>query len=83
MSGVLIRAMTATDWTAVESIYREGIATGNATFEAEPPTWTAFDSGKLALGRLIAADAAGVVAFWRRRRSWNAPVAPTTSAVVR
>lgn len=64
MSGVLIRAMTATDWTAVESIYREGIATGNATFEAEPPTWTAFDSGKLALGRLIAEDAAGVVIGW-------------------
>ena len=64
MSGVLMRAMTATDWTAVESIYREGIATGNATFEAEPPTWTAFDSGKLALGRLIAADAAGVVIGW-------------------
>ena len=64
MSGVLIRAMTATDWTAVESIYREGIATGNATCEAEPPTWTAFDSGKLALGRLIAEDAAGVVIGW-------------------
>jgi len=64
MSGVLIRAMTATDWTAVESIYREGIATGNATFEAEPPTWAAFDSGKLVLGRLVAEDAAGFVIGW-------------------
>jgi len=36
MSGVLIRAMTAADWAAVESIYREGIATGNATFETDP-----------------------------------------------
>lgn len=64
MSGVLIRAMTAADWTAVESIYREGIATGNATFEAEPPTWAAFDSGKLVLGRLVAEDAAGFVIGW-------------------
>jgi len=64
MSGVLIRAMTATDWTAVEYIYREGIATGNATFEAEPPTWAAFDSGKLVLGRLVAEDAAGFVIGW-------------------
>jgi L-amino acid N-acyltransferase YncA len=64
MSGVFIRAMTAADWGAVESIYREGIATGNATFEAEPPTWSAFDSGKLALGRLVAEDAAGSVVGW-------------------
>jgi len=64
MSGVLIRAMTAADWTAVELIYREGIATGNATFEAEPPTWPAFDSGKLGLGRLVAEDAAGSVIGW-------------------
>ena len=64
MSGVLIRAMTATDWTAVEYIYREGIANGNATFEAEPPTWAAFDSGKLVLGRLVAEDAAGFVIGW-------------------
>lgn len=39
MSGVLIRSMTTADWAAVESIYREGIATGNATFETDPPTW--------------------------------------------
>lgn len=64
MSGVLIRAMTAADWTAVESIYREGIATGNATFEAEPPTWPAFDSGKLTLGRLVAEDATRSVIGW-------------------
>ncbi|MCZ4068824.1 GNAT family N-acetyltransferase [Microbacterium sp. H37-C3] len=64
MSGVLIRAMTAADWPAVESIYREGIATGNATFEPDPPTWPAFGSGKLALGRLVAEHAAGSVVGW-------------------
>ncbi|MDQ0537719.1 L-amino acid N-acyltransferase YncA [Curtobacterium flaccumfaciens] len=44
---VTVRSMTASDWTSVEAIYREGIVTGNATFEAEPPTWEAFDAGKL------------------------------------
>jgi len=64
MSAALIRSMTAADWASVESIYRAGIATGNATFEAEPPTWPAFDSGKLAWGRLVAEDAVGAVIGW-------------------
>ncbi|BDI24214.1 GNAT family N-acetyltransferase [Herbiconiux sp. L3-i23] len=64
MSGLLIRPITAADWGPVEAIYREGIATGNATFETNPPTWPAFDSGKLALGRLLAVDAADSVIGW-------------------
>src|SRR2546427_4173688 len=40
-----IRDMHASDWRAVERIYAEGIATGDATFETEPPTWEAFDAG--------------------------------------
>lgn len=56
--------MTAADWPAVEAIYREGIATGNATYEAEPPAWDAFDSGKLTVGRLVAVGGSGVVAGW-------------------
>ncbi|MCM6762679.1 GNAT family N-acetyltransferase [Rathayibacter sp. ZW T2_19] len=51
-----IRAMLPEDWAAVETIYREGIATGHATFEAEPPTWEAFDAGKLDVGRLAAVE---------------------------
>lgn len=56
--------MAAADWAAVESIYREGIATGNATFENEPPTWPAFDSGKLTMGRLVATDLTGSIIGW-------------------
>lgn len=63
MSGVAVREMTADDWPAVEAIYREGIAAGHATFEAEPPSWEAFDSGKLAPGRLVAVDD-GAVLGW-------------------
>ena len=51
-----IRPMTPEDWAAVETIYGDGIATGHATFEAEPPTWEAFDGGKLDVGRLVAVD---------------------------
>lgn len=40
MSGaVTVRELEAADWAVVETIYRDGIATGNATFEAEPPSW--------------------------------------------
>lgn len=31
-------------WPAVREIYRQGIATGNATFEAELPDWEDWDS---------------------------------------
>jgi len=51
-----IRPMNPEDWAAVEATYREGIATGHATFEAEPPKWEAFDAGKLDVGRLVAVD---------------------------
>jgi L-amino acid N-acyltransferase YncA len=29
------------DWSEVARIYAAGIATGNATFETEPPSWEA------------------------------------------
>lgn len=40
--------MTTADADAVLRIYGDGIATGHATFETETPSWTAFDTGKLA-----------------------------------
>lgn len=64
MSAPRIRPMAAGDWPGVEAVYREGIATGNATFETEPPPWAAFDSGKLSTGRLVATDDAGAVLGW-------------------
>ena len=64
MNAVDIRPMRPEDWPEVEAIYREGLATGNASFEAEPPTWDAFDAGKLGVGRLVAVDADGGVTGW-------------------
>ncbi|AZS45143.1 L-methionine sulfoximine/L-methionine sulfone acetyltransferase [Microbacterium oleivorans] len=64
MTGTTIRAMRGDDWPQVESIYREGIAAGNATFESDPPSWDDFDEGKLHIGRLVAADPTGTVLGW-------------------
>ena len=51
---VVLRQMTEADWPQVVSIWAEGIATGNATFETEPPSWSAFDATRRAEGRLVA-----------------------------
>jgi L-amino acid N-acyltransferase YncA len=60
---VLIRELTEADWPAVAEVYAAGIATGNATFETEPPTWAAFDAAKRPDLRLVAVgdDATGAV----------------------
>jgi L-amino acid N-acyltransferase YncA len=55
--------MRADDWPAVERIYAAGIATGDATFETEPPAWEAFDAGRLAAHRLVA-ERDGKVVGW-------------------
>ncbi|MDL5477597.1 N-acetyltransferase, partial [Klebsiella pneumoniae] len=34
-----IRTMQASDWDAVREIYLEGIATRNATFQTDAPSW--------------------------------------------
>ncbi|CAN5293640.1 GNAT family N-acetyltransferase [soil metagenome] len=61
---VELRALTGADWPEVERIFREGIATGHATFESDPPTWDRFDAGKVAHSRLVAVDDAGAVLGW-------------------
>lgn len=41
-------------WDDVARIYAEGIATGQATFETETPTWDTWDAAHLDIGRLVA-----------------------------
>jgi len=36
---IAIAALTPEDWNDVRRIYAEGIPTGNATLETEPPAW--------------------------------------------
>jgi phosphinothricin acetyltransferase len=60
---VHVRPLRAEDWPAVERIYAAGIATGDATFETEPPSWAAFDGTKLPEHRLVA-ERDGEVVGW-------------------
>ena len=48
--------MTSEDWGAVRTIYVAGIATGQATFETETPTWTAWNKAHLNAPRLVALE---------------------------
>jgi L-amino acid N-acyltransferase YncA len=49
-----IDKMEPGDWEQVRSIYQDGIATGNATFETEAPGWDKWNSAHLAEGRFVA-----------------------------
>lgn len=60
---IAIRDLEPADWPAVESIYREGIGAGNATFEVEPPSWEHFDTSKRSDLRLVADDDGAVVGW--------------------
>jgi L-amino acid N-acyltransferase YncA len=52
----VIRPLTADDWPVVREIYREGIATGNATFETELPAWEKWNTGHREDCRLVAVE---------------------------
>jgi phosphinothricin acetyltransferase len=60
----MITPMTAEHAAPVLDIYRLGIATGNATFETEPPDWPRFDAGRLPGHRFVALGADRSVAGW-------------------
>jgi L-amino acid N-acyltransferase YncA len=63
-SAVTIRSMGEDDWPAVQGIYREGIATGHATFEAEVPDWERFTRSRLPAHRLVAEAPGGAILGW-------------------
>lgn len=61
---VRIANLTEADWPAVAEIYREGIATGHATFAAAPPeSFVDFSEGKLAVCGIVARKGADVVGW--------------------
>jgi phosphinothricin acetyltransferase len=59
-----IDPMTPDDWPQVRAIYLEGIATGNATFETDAPSWDDWDRAHVAEPRLVARDMDGPVLGW-------------------
>jgi len=53
-TAIAIRDLRPGDWPEVSRIYAEGIATRNATFETEAPSWEEWDAAHLADHRLVA-----------------------------
>ena len=52
--GYTIEKMTDADWDAVRASYLEGIATRNATFETESPSWDTWNNNHRPDCRLVA-----------------------------
>lgn len=51
---IRVDTLKAEHWERVRQIYLDGIATGQATFATGAPSWEAWDSDHLKVGRLIA-----------------------------
>ena len=51
---VTVTVLEPWHWPEVARIYAEGIATGNATFETEVPSWDDWDAAHLGEHRLVA-----------------------------
>ncbi len=58
-----LRTMAENDWPKVAEIYAQGIATGQATFETETPSWEKWDSSHLQSCRFVA-EKDGEVVGW-------------------
>lgn len=69
-----MRVLVAADWPRVREIYVEGIESGDATFETEPPEWAAWDQGRLEACRIVAEVDGRVMGF--------AALSPTSSRPV-
>jgi L-amino acid N-acyltransferase YncA len=66
--------MTIEDWPAAARIFAQGIATDNATFEREVPSWERWSAARVPKPRLVARYADGVVGW--------AALSPTSSRAV-
>jgi L-amino acid N-acyltransferase YncA len=62
MAATAFRELRVDDWPSVRAIYEEGIRSGDATFEIEPPSWERWDAAHPEL-RLVA-ERDGAVVGW-------------------
>jgi phosphinothricin acetyltransferase len=58
-----VRDLRSQDWPEVAQIYTEGIATDDATFETDVPSWAVWDGAHTPRPRLVATIDDGVVAW--------------------
>ncbi len=63
MDKVLIREMKNEDWEEVQTIYKQGIDSGTATFMKSVPDFEYWDKSKLKIGRLVA-EYKGKIVGW-------------------
>jgi L-amino acid N-acyltransferase YncA len=63
VAGVAITVLEPGHWREVARVYAEGIATGNATFETEVPSWGHWDSAHLGEHRFVALRDGSVVGW--------------------
>jgi len=59
----LVEPLKPTDWESVRAIYLEGIATRNATFENDVPSWEKWDASHLPFARVVARTPSGVLGW--------------------
>ena len=59
----VISEMRPGDWEAVRTIYAEGVATRQATFEVEAPSWETWNAAHLSFARLVARKGDAVVGW--------------------
>ena len=62
-SSLSIEPMATDHWETVRSIYLQGIATGNATFQQAAPEWKEWDAGHLHACRMVARTGQDIVAW--------------------
>lgn len=60
---VQIRKLNINDWHTVSIIYKQGIDTGNATFEKHVPSWVEWDRNHLTVCRLVAESEKEVIGW--------------------
>lgn len=58
-----IRELTEADWPVIRDIYRQGIESGDATFETRIPEWSEWDAARLDSVRLVEEGDSGVLGF--------------------
>jgi phosphinothricin acetyltransferase len=61
--GLAIAELRRAHWPDVARIYAEGMATGDATFETEVPSWESWDAAHLAEHRFVALEGERVVGW--------------------
>ncbi len=60
---ITIEPLVVYHWDAVRSIYLQGIATGNATFQHTAPEWKEWEAGHLPVCRMVALAGDAVVGW--------------------